>query len=96
MRTGEIYIFIGEVDKQSRGYGTSTVRQLIEYAFRTLNLRKIYLRVLSDNLNAIKLYKKLGFIVEGELKSHVYKNGEYKNLLLMGLTRTDSSVNNHP
>ena len=95
-RTGALNVFIGEVEKQSHGYGDSAVRQLIDYAFRTLNLRKIYLRVLSDNLNAIKLYKKLGFIVEGELKSHVYKNGKYRNVLMMGLTMADPSVNNLP
>ena len=60
---------------------------LISHVFEGLNLRRIYFRVLADNHRAIGLYKKFGFVVEGTLKAHVFKEGQYKDLVVMALMR---------
>lgn len=36
--------------------------KILEYGFNTINLNKIYLKVLSTNIRAIKFYEKIGFI----------------------------------
>lgn len=86
-RIAELHLFIGEPSVRRQGLGSCAVRQLLAYAFNTLNLWKIHLRVISSNEQAISLYYKAGFIKEGELIKHVFKNGKYSNLSLMGLTR---------
>ncbi len=53
---------------------------ILEYAFLKLNLNRVYLNVLSDNLRAIKFYEKFGFSFEGEFKAHLCLKGEFKNL----------------
>lgn len=46
---------------------------------------KISLSVREDNPRAIALYKKCGFEVEGILKNETYIDGEFFNIVCMGM-----------
>ena len=46
---------------QNKGYGTEALRRSVEYGFRELGLRRIYLAVYADNPRAIHVYEKCGF-----------------------------------
>lgn len=83
---GEFSILIG-AEYQGKAYGKLTTKQAIDYAFNTLNLRKLYLYVLSLNTRAIQLYDGLMFKKSGVLKQHVFRNGEYHDLIIMELIR---------
>ena len=61
----------------------------MNYAFKDLNLHKVYLRVLESNLNAIKVYDTCGFVKEGKLRSQFWVNGKYENVLIMGILRDE-------
>jgi RimJ/RimL family protein N-acetyltransferase len=86
-QTAELGIGIGERDYWSRGYGREAVRLLVDYGFRLRNLRKIWLSVLDDNPRAIRAYEAVGFVEEGRQRAHVWRNGEYVDVLFMGLIR---------
>lgn len=66
---------------------------IIEYGFKTLNLNKIYLNVLSSNLRAIKFYEKYGFKYEATFKNHVYINGEYRDIVWYAIYNKQDWVN---
>ena len=51
-----------------------------------MNLNRIYLEVLADNIAAVKAYEKCGFELEGRLKNHSFKLGRYKDVLVMGIS----------
>jgi len=78
-------IIIGEKNMWGNGIGKETTELMIQYAFQTLNLRKILLEVVIMNEPAINLYKNLGFNVEGTLKNQVFINGAYSDVLLMAI-----------
>lgn len=59
--TGEIGIVLTP-KMQHKGYGTETIKALIEYGFNIIGLNEIYLIVFSNNLNAINCYQKIGFV----------------------------------
>ncbi|MEO0071191.1 MAG: GNAT family protein [candidate division WOR-3 bacterium] len=59
---GEYHIFIGEKSYWRLGIGTAATKLLLSYAFNVLGLKKIRLKVRSDNLGAIALYTKVGFV----------------------------------
>lgn len=82
-RNAEMGIMIGDKNYWGKGLGTEICNLTVNYAFETLNLRKITLTVFSNNPGAIKLYKKIGFIEEGCLKEHVFKGGEYLDKYVM-------------
>jgi diamine N-acetyltransferase len=85
-RRAALGIFIGNSEHRGKGYGQEAMHQVLSHAFRNLNLNRVFLDVLADNTPAIKLYEKCGFAVEGRLRSHVFKNGSYRDLLVMGIT----------
>jgi len=90
-RHAELALFIGESQHRSKGYGRAAVRLLMKHAYQDLGLRRLYLFVLADNLPAIRVYEKCGFVVEGQLRQHVFKNGQLKDLLIMGACSDGSS-----
>lgn len=58
----ELHLFIGEPDYWGMGIGEAATTLTLDYAFHILNLSRVKLTVDKDNLTAIRLYKKQGFI----------------------------------
>jgi putative acetyltransferase len=52
-------------DFQNRGVGSALMRTMIDLADNWLGLRRIELEVWTDNMLAMHLYEKFGFVVEG-------------------------------
>lgn len=79
----EFGIFIGEEDKLSCGYGREAADLITEYGFKELGLHKIFLRVLADNMRAVKSYQKAGFVQEGVFKEELVLDGKRVDLIFM-------------
>lgn len=67
------------------GIGDALMRSIIDWAKDTQVIRKINLRVRSDNEKAIRLYEKFGFIREGILTRDYCIEGEFFDSIQMGL-----------
>jgi UDP-4-amino-4,6-dideoxy-N-acetyl-beta-L-altrosamine N-acetyltransferase len=91
-RKAEFSIQIGDNSEHGKGYGYSATKLMLEYGFMQLNLNKIYLTVLCKNEKAINLYKKLNFSTEGLLRQEVFKNGEYNDVLIMSILKSEFNV----
>jgi RimJ/RimL family protein N-acetyltransferase len=85
----ELGITIGDKDYWGRGYGRESIHLLVQYAFEHHNYHKVWLRVHAFNERAVRAYRACGFIEEGRLRAHVWSNGRYDDLLVMGLLRED-------
>lgn len=81
----EYGIFIGEADCLSKGYGTEAAQLALWYAFGEMGLHKVILRVLSENVRAIRSYEKAGFTVEGVAKEYVFLDGSYHDVTFMSV-----------
>jgi RimJ/RimL family protein N-acetyltransferase len=81
----ELRKLIGEPKMRGRGLGKEATSLWIQYGFETLDLKKIYLNTLDTNIRNIRLNEELGFRVEGILRNEVFVNGEYRDVLRMGL-----------
>ena len=82
-------ITIGDAAYWGRGYGRECVQLLLTYAFRYHNYHKIWLHVNSVNERAIRAYAACGFVEEGRLRSHVWNDGAYCDLVVMGILRDE-------
>ena len=80
-------IVIGEPEQQGKGFGNEAMKLIINYSFNTLNMNKISLEVVENNIAALNLYRKLGFIEEGRLKRHFYLDGKYFDVFVLSLFR---------
>lgn len=85
----ELGLLIGNKNYWGKGVGYEACRLAIDYGFNTMHLRKIYLAVYENNLNAKKLYEKLGFKLEGTLRKHVMANGVLCDKYLMGIFKDE-------
>jgi diamine N-acetyltransferase len=74
---------------QGQGYATEFYDYILDYLFGACRLNRVELVTLKDNDIAQNLYKKLGFVVEGERREAIFRDGHYKNLVAMGLLATE-------
>lgn len=68
---------------QGKGVGGALMRACIDLADNWLNLMRLELEVYSDNEAAIRLYQKFGFIHEGTLRQHAFRDGQYVDSVSM-------------
>ncbi len=88
-RSAEVGIFIGEKGLWNQGFGTEAMKLLLNYGFETLNLNRIALDVYETNPRAIRSYEKAGFVLEGRKRQAMYKHGEYIDILVMSILRSE-------
>lgn len=88
-RWAELGIFLGDKSRWGDGLGTEATRLLVRWAFDTLNLNRVFLRVYADNARAIRCYEKVGFKHEGRLRQDRFQDGRYVDTVLMGVLREE-------
>ena len=74
-------------DWQGKGVGKELMRAIVDLADNWLNLTRLELEVYADNEAAIRLYERFGFEVEGRLRQHALRNGEFVDSIMMGRLR---------
>jgi RimJ/RimL family protein N-acetyltransferase len=74
---------------QGRGIGNKLFVMILDYAFDTLNIRKICSDNFSANERVAKLKDKLGFVKEGVLRKHYYHHGEFRDADIYNLLKED-------
>lgn len=79
------YAIVVKKEASGLGVGEWATKAILNIAFIEMKLNKVYLNVLADNIRAQRLYEKVGFAYEGELKEHVIINGQKKDLKLYGI-----------
>src|SRR5262245_5876075 len=71
----------------SRGVGTALMKALIDLADNWLKLERLELTVYTDNEPALRLYKKLGFEIEGTHRKYAFRDGAYVDSYCMARVR---------
>jgi RimJ/RimL family protein N-acetyltransferase len=85
-------IYIGcDLYENWRGRGLSYIayRKFITFLFETQKLHKISLEVLSSNIRAIELYRKLGFVEEGRKREDIKKGQVYVDSIIMSILKKE-------
>ena len=71
----------------AKGVGTALMQALLDLADNWLNLSRLELTVFTDNEAAVKLYQKLGFVIEGTHRKFAFRDGEYVDCYAMARLR---------
>lgn len=82
-------IEIGRKEEWGKGYGTEATALVVAYAFRELNLNRVWLHVYEYNTRGIGAYKRVGFRVEATLRQDSFRDGRYWDVYHMGLLRSE-------
>ncbi len=65
------------------------VRLLLDFAFNSRNMHRIWLRVAEYNRRAIRLYKRSGFVEEGRSRHDHYHKGKWQDALRMSILSSE-------
>ncbi|HET6892086.1 MAG TPA: GNAT family protein [Pyrinomonadaceae bacterium] len=88
-RSAQLQIRLGDAQYRGKGFGSQAIRLLVRHGFRDLGLHRIYLHVLQNNLAAIRTYQKAGFQTEGCLRKAAFIDGQFLDVIVMGLLADD-------
>lgn len=80
---------IGEKEYWGQGYGTDAKMVLLEYAFNTLNLRKIYSSVIAYNERSLRYSLHCGYRIEGRRRKHWFRRGRYWDDIILGVFKRE-------
>ena len=84
---GEVSFFLDRAYVE-QGIMTEVLARVVRFAFRQLELEKIFLRMLSDNYASQRLARRVGFSREGDLRNEYRRpGGTLVDLVRFGLTR---------
>jgi len=72
-----------------RGIAQEALCGVMELAFKSLGLHKVYLNVFTSNEKGIHLYSKLGFVNEGVMRAEYKLRGKYQDLLRMSILKPE-------
>jgi RimJ/RimL family protein N-acetyltransferase len=88
-RTAEVGAGIGDPAYWGGGYGSDAMLLIVEYAFRWLDLRRLWLTTMGTNTRAQRQVEKCGFAYEGARRNKIYFNNQYVDHLYYGLMREE-------
>jgi UDP-4-amino-4,6-dideoxy-N-acetyl-beta-L-altrosamine N-acetyltransferase len=84
--------FIGDREARGRGVGRAAQVLGLDRAFGELGLHKVWAEVMADNDAAMKVQIGAGFRREGYLRGHVLKDGEPRDVVMLGILDEEWAV----
>lgn len=89
-RSGTFELGIAILDAQRRrGYASDAISLVLRYYFEELRYQKLTVRVYAFNEPSLRLFERLGFQHEGQLRRMVYTQGRFFDVVLLGLTKEE-------
>jgi RimJ/RimL family protein N-acetyltransferase len=84
-RSCEVGIAIGEKAYWGQGYGGEALQLLLQIAFDSLNLHKVWLTCAAYNERGLRTYLRLGFAEDGRLRDARFLDGRYHDTVVMSI-----------
>ena len=76
-----------------KGLMTEAAQAVIDWAFQTYSFNRIFSTTDPRNVGSCRVLEKLGMKREGQLRSHLKWNGEFRDQLYYGLLRAEWKKN---
>ena len=88
-RSAEISVMIGDHTEQGKGYGQEAIKLLTDHAFRKMNMNRIGAGTAANNWSSIGAFKAAGYTEEGVKRQAYYIDGDYQDIVLLSILKTD-------
>lgn len=88
-RTAESHIMIGNQAYWGQGLGREALLQILHYGFEERGLNRVYAHINADNTASLRLHEKCGYKKEGVLRQAIFKNGQFKDVVVMSILKEE-------
>jgi [ribosomal protein S5]-alanine N-acetyltransferase len=88
-RRAEIGYHLLDEKYMGKGYMREAIQVVVAYGFNHMDLNRIEACIGPNNTASLLLVKKLGFVQEGHLKQHYFKNNILEDSLIFALLAED-------
>ena len=88
-RTAESHILIGNKKYWGQGYAREALLQILHYGFEERGLNRVEARINADNVASLRMHEKCGYKRDGVLRQAVFKNGRFKDVVVMSILKED-------
>ncbi len=85
----EISYFLFDETERNKGYATQAVTLIVDYLFSQHPLNRIQMCIPKDNKASIRVAEKSRFVHEGVARGSFLLNGEYEDLHIYSLLRSE-------
>jgi len=72
---------------QKQGYGGEAILWALEWAFQHANMHRVSIGAFAYNEGAVRLYQRLGFVLEGRTRECAWYDGKYHDGIEMGMLK---------
>ena len=79
--------YVGEISMRGKGLARHLLCNIQDYVFDNLQMNKLCGDIFAFNEIALKVRKKYGSEIEGVFKQHIYKNGQFHDVLRMAILK---------
>lgn len=90
--TAESHILIGNKNFWGKGYAQEAIREILRHAFCDLGLNRVVAHINEDNIASQKMHEKCGYVKEGCLRKAIYKNGLFKDVVVMSVLKENFKI----
>ncbi len=77
------------ITKTDAGHGQGVMGLLMHKVFDEIGAHRLWLDVADDNERAQHVYRKLGFVEEGRLREAARRKGDWHDLVLYGMLKSE-------
>lgn len=81
--------YIADMNVRGKGIGKALELTILSVAFNELKLHKLSCEVFSWNEKVIKIHEKYGSKIEGRFRDHIYKDGQYHDVVRMAILENE-------
>lgn len=75
-----------------KGYATEALQHMIQFAFETIKLHKVFAQHFHSNPASGKVMEKAGMLQEGYLREHVLRAGKFYDSIIYGIINPNDRV----
>ena len=70
---------------QGQGFGTEAIKWALHWGFHYAGLHRIEISAFGYNKGALKLYERMGFVLEGRKRESLWFEGSYWDFVMFGM-----------
>jgi len=75
---------------QGRGYMSEAVGAVVQYAFGSMGMGRLYAQTSPRNIASLRMLRKIGFVQEGILRQSTRRGGNWDDSVIMAILASDA------